>query len=718
MELATRASDADGDLGRYFSILLRRKWLILAVVAIVLIAVGVRTYTAPRLYRSTAKIRIDHDDNVLPYTGVQTIGVISPDQLQTQTQLLKSRTLMKRVISRLKLGDGRNETAEVNRLIGNLQATPVPYTQLIQVVYSAPDPQFAANVVNAIAEEYIAYGFDSRYEATTRARDFLEGQLEDMRKAVRASEEALLRYTRANSQVWLLSEPPQAVRQRMEDLTRELTLIESKLLSTDYDGVDGKDPDKFPASLKTEAMRTLDMRLYTLDAQLTSLTGQFGPQWPEVKRLEGEVAALKGQLQQERDRVLQQARAEHDLAEQHQTRLVAAIMKQNDQVLRLGEDAIQYNILKRDVETNQRFYEGLLQRMKEASVSATLESGNIRIVDAGEVAQRPYSPDVTLNLLLGLAAGLVAGVLIAFVRESTDQRVTGSREVQERLGLQVLGVIPDFRRVGAGRMLPGSAGWAPPRLPAAMSEHYRSLRTWVLMAGNDQAPRTVLVTSAIPGEGKTLTSLNLAVSFAQTGACTLLVEFDLRKPRLRDWLALSPEIGLSRCLEHPDRLAEQIAQTSVPNLSVLPAGPLTGDPSGLIGEPLIRTLLTQLSERFTYVVIDSPPLLPVTDALVLSTLVEGVLLVIRGERTPRDAIREAHDQLRRAGARVLGTVVNRAEPRHGPTAYDDYHYAADAYASAVTPAAIAPRRLRVRTITPHVTDLSDKGDSSPPGRTR
>ena len=361
-------------------------------------------------------------------------------------------------------------------------------------------------------------------------------------------------------------------------------------------------------------------------------------------------------------------------------------MAQNDLVIRLGADAGQYALLKRDVESNQALYDSLLQRLKEARVSAGLQSNNIQIIDRAEVPREPSSPDVALNSVLGVTIGLSLGLLAAFLRDYTDRSLASPRDVRSQLGLPALSLIPrlpelttdapsdpggparllGLRRQSADASLAElssdrtqnrPAGWQEHRKFSCW-EHYRSLRTWLLLSARGETGHTVLVTSAVPGEGKTTTSLNLAVSLAKTGANTILVELDIHRPQLARLLGLGSDDGFSEHFRQRDDVMGHISETTIPNLYALTAGPDSSCLSEMMGSRAMQETLSRLSERFQYVVIDSPPVLMTTDAVVISTMVDGVVLVIRGDQTPVDTIREAQHQLDRVGAKVHGAVVN------------------------------------------------------------
>lgn len=682
---SARFIDEDGgDLVRYFQVLLRRKWLIVASVLIVLATVAIGTFSTTPLYKSTVKIHIDPEDNVLPYQKLYESAVGNPQYIQTQIEVLESRNLAGRVVESLHLAEDPSKVkSETNSILSNLEVVQIPTTQIVLVSYVSPDPELTAKVANKLAEEYVNYSFEGKYQATTKARDFLQKELLDLKKKVERSEEGVLKYALEKNEVLLLSDKDNVVHRKLADLSQQMTAVEAQLLSNRYQDIKGATVENFPESAKSNAMRELERQLSTLNQRLASLSSQFGPKWPEVKTVNEEIANLRRQLAGETQKAIEQSGMEYNLLREHRRRLASAIEAQTHLFNQFSEDSIQYNILKRDLDTDRQLYAGLLERLKQAEVSTGLKSANIRVIDKAEVPSSPYDPNVLFNMSLGLGVGLLSGIMLAFFSEYMDKTFSRPEEVEQALGLPSLGIIPSLgesRNGVASGLLANKTSDCPQTglvpytqvLPLRCWESYRSLRTSLLLSSPEKPPQTVLVTSPLPGEGKTTTSVNLAISFAQTGARTLILELDMRRPMLFEVFRVGRNQGMSQYLSGNCELSTQVQETGIPNLFVVQGGPIPPNPPELIGSRRMRLALQLFSRHFSYIVIDSPPLLSVTDAVVVSPQVDGVLLVIRGKETPKDAARKARNHLASVGARILGTLVNDVDVDESRYGYYDY----------------------------------------------
>jgi len=671
------------DFMRYWEILLKRKWLALAVLITVMSAAALYTFTRPQIFRSSAKIQIEPEQNIVPYQDVLDTARDNPLYLQTQAEILKSRRLLSRVVRRLDLAREPEKIQEYARWFSyQLETEPIRGTQIVQISFLSPDPNFAAQFTNAIAEEYIVYTFDTKFEATTRATDFLSQELVELKKRVEKSDEALVQYAREHNLV-NAEERNNIVVQRLSDLNQQITKVEAELYASQYEAIKDATAETLPVSLQTPLMAQLRQRISTIEQDLASLTTQFGPRWPDVIRLQEQKAMTEQQLKVEVAKAIENERVKYEALVAQRNKLAQALAAQNALVNRLEQDSIQYNILKREVEANQQLYEGLLQRMKEAGVLAGLRSSNIQIVDPAEVPTTPYLPRVKLNLLLGLIAGLGLGVMAAFAAEFMDKTLKTPRQVEEALGLPSLAVIPVLDTDSKRHLLQARTGETEETsivsylrsLSPLAWESYRALRTALLLSTAGRPPQKIMVTSALPEEGKTTTALHLAISLAQTGARTVLVELDLRRPVLSKIFSVSRSKGMSRYLSSDVELASQVEKTGVPNLFLIPGGPVPPNPPELMGSDRMKASLDVLSEFFTYVVIDSPPILSVTDGLVIAPSMDGIVLVINGSKTPKNAVIQARGHLDMVGGRVLGALINRVNFNGGGYgyAYPYYH---------------------------------------------
>ncbi|MFB3905234.1 MAG: GumC family protein [Acidobacteriota bacterium] len=705
-------------LRRYLYGLGKRKWLIVAVTLTVLAAAAIQTYTTTPMYTSTVQLQIEMESvNVLPYPDITQGPQYYYDfegYQNTQYRLLKSRVLGQRVAKRLRLGEDKrfnvarssgllrellpkltafllspfgsqkqassssarqaakpDDGAMADRVVAGVTVTPDRGSRLASLSYSSPDPELAAAIVNQLADEYLEMHFETRFQAATLATDFLRKELDQLKIKVEKSDEALLAYAREHGIVADPSERESIAMQKLASLNAELTRVQADLITktVQHESLQNATVQDFPERLKDETIRDLEGRISTLKQRLANLSSRYQPEYPELERTKREIFELEDQLVTKKQAALIKAKSDFELAQNQYRSLVATLEEQKLLANQLNQDAIQYNILKREVDSNKQLYEGLLQRLKEASVSAGLKSSNIHIVERGSVPKGPSSPVHRKNLMLGLVIGLLLGVSLAFVVDYFDNTVKTPDDLEQMLALPSLGIIPRISELvpPKRKALSGETDRqdlaVPCYLPvkAPVWEAYRSLRTSILLSHSDKPPRRILVTSAMPGEGKTTTAINTAIVLAQTGARTLLVDLDMRKPEVGRKFGVNGGQGMSIFLSGNSDLSSQILETPYSDLYVIPAGPVPPNPAELVGSPRWQKALKLLSDYFDYIVIDSPPVLSVADPIIISTQVDGVVLVVLAGKTAREAVRKARNAVQNVGASVLGAMINNVD---------------------------------------------------------
>ena len=380
----------ESDFLRYWRIFVKRKYLVLAIVFTSMAAAAVFTFTTTPLYKSSIQIQIDPEERLLSYQ-LQDFRFSGRTSLETQARVLGSLPLKQRVIESL-----QNSGSLTSRFSRDLQVSVIPDTQIINVSYTSEDPKFAAAVVNTLAEEYMEYNFLSKYESVTKARDFLQEEIQELKMELERSEEELAQYSREHG-ILNMAEGENLIIQKLNDVYRQVTQVEGQLIANRYKNIENVSVEDFPENLKTNKMRNLEGRISDLDLQLASLASQFGPKWPEVKKLKVELSAAQEQLVQETRKAIEQESIEYELLKAHRNRLNSAVEEQNRLVATLRESLIQYKIIAREVTTSRELYNGLLQRIKEAGISAGLRSSNIRVIEPGTIPLVPYFPDHLFN---------------------------------------------------------------------------------------------------------------------------------------------------------------------------------------------------------------------------------------------------------------------------------------------------------------------------------
>jgi len=566
------------------------------------------------------------------------------------------------------------------------------------VGFEAQDPQLAAQVVNVHLQNYIEQNFRSKYDATTQASNWLSAELEELRIKVEKSEDARLAYEREN-QIWQIDEKQDITTQKLGDLSKAVTEAQTQLAEKEalYRMATSGNVDALPAARDNAVIQDLLKQKSDLDQQYAEAVNQFGPNYPKVQRLAAQMQQAQDDLANARKTMVDSISEEYNTARSHVQILQDALDKQKADANDLAEKLVQYNILQHDAEANKQLYDGLLQKLKEAGITAGLRSSNIRIVDPALVPSSPSRPQKARNILLAFLVGLVGGIGLAIFREYLDNTVKSPDDIESLTGLPSLAVVPSlpglnghhqsrFSRL-VGDSEPQAAGGPRVELlsyvqpKSQISEAFRALRTSLLLSQAEHPPQVILVTSALPREGKTTAAVNLAVTLAQLGDRTLLMDSDLRKPGVRRALNLTigKETGLSSYLAGVCSLDEvMVPHPMISNLTALTTGPVPPSPADLLSSHRMREAIAELRRQFKFIVIDSPPIMAATDAVILSALTDGVLLVVRSGTTPKEAFTRARDLLAAVKCRLLGVVLNAVDSS-APDYYYSYRYYPYAY---------------------------------------
>jgi capsular exopolysaccharide synthesis family protein len=579
----------------------------------------------------------------------------------------------------------------------SLQVSLVPNTRIIEVRYRSADKNVAARVVNTLANTYVEQNFKTRFESTMQASDWLSKQLVDLQIKVETSQEKLVKYQKEH-EILGIDEKQNITTAKLDELNRELTSAESVRMEKEsiYRLVQSGDSDSIAAaatnvdgaargsSANSALLEKLREQQADVKIQVAQLSTQFGPSYPKLAQLTTQLKEVDEQIQTEMRKVAARLRGDYLAAVQRESMLRSALEQQKQEANKLNESAIEYSLLKRDVDANRTLSEGLLERLKEAGVTAGLRSNNFRIVDTARVPTAPSGPNLMRNLAFAFPLGLSIGVGLAFLLESMDNTVRTPEQAQIISALPSLGMIPlgsrSTRELGGREKLALASSREAVELVtksrprSQMAESYRALRTSLLLTFAGGPPKIILITSALPEEGKTTTSVNSAIVLAQKGTPVLLIDADLRRPSIHKTLGLGPQIGLSNVLTGTATLQQAIIPSTIlPDLFILPAGTPPPNPAELLASAKMKNVLEELRRHYDHIVIDSPPTLSVTDAVVMSTAADAVVLVIRSGHTTKPALRRARDILLQVNARVCGVLVNAVD-LNSPDYYYHYEY--------------------------------------------
>jgi capsular exopolysaccharide synthesis family protein len=582
----------------------------------------------------------------------------------------------------------------VGLVSGGLTVAPVRDTQLINISFRHHDPEIAAKVANSVAEVFIKEDLNQRVGSKATASDYLQKRIAELQTQIRSGEERLLNYGKTH-EILSLDEGQNTVVKRLEALNDDLLKAEAERRDLEVQrealqkaGV-ADDILKLPIAQQDQGAQELSRQLSTLRQRLAELQQKYTDEWPEVKAVKENIAQLEAELDKVKKRLLATYEAQYQTAVHKEQVLRTEFEKQRGETMQQNEDAIQYKIIQQEVETNKKLLDTILQRSKEVDISAASESSPIVLKNRANTPNGPSGPDRNRWILTAFALALFAGVGISFGREYLDQTIRSIEDIDRVVRLPSLGVIP---ALAAGKKKPqsrralaagnGNGDRGDHELITALeakssaAEAYRQLRTSVLLSSAGHPSKLLLVTSSQPREGKTTTAVNTAISLAQTGASTLIVDCDMRKPRVHQLLNASNHMGVSLYLSGQNEdLSVLIQPHQIPNLSVLPCGPIPPNPAELLGSEQMRRLLGELTEQFDHVVIDTPPVVSFADPVILSTMVDGVILVVRGGFSSRGIVLRSRQILTDVGAKIYGVVLNDADMK----ASDSYYYYSSYY---------------------------------------
>lgn len=693
--------DAFGQLRATWDILVKHQWVILATAAVLTTLVAVYSFKVKPVYQATGRLDIEAELPLLQSLNeLFRTGEADDSFLATEVSILQSDNLIWETIQQLGLGANQKSAATItpaakNALIaefkGRLKVERTKDTHMVTVSYESTDARETALVVNTLIRNFIESNFQTKYNATRQATGWMEGQLDELKVKVEKSQQAMVAYERENN-ISNLGEKQTVAESRFEDLSKEFNQAQSDRLNKEslYKMVASNDAQVGFLAANNGPLASLEAKELDLKEQYSEALAQYGPTYPKALRLQDQMKDVDALILRERKRMVENIQNEYLAAARRQQFLAAALAEQKKEVDKGSQFLIEYNLLKRELDSNQTLYDGLLQRLKDATVTAGLRATNIHTIDEAAIPSFPVRPNKMRNIEFALAAGLALGIALAFTQEALDNSLKNAQEMEKLTGLPTLAIIPMGTSSLAVRsgLLPGnslnggSSSSSSVELSvlqkpgAAISEAYRALRTSVLLSTAEQPPRVLLVTSSQPGEGKTSTSLNLAATLAQKGSRVLLVDADMRRPGLSRALNVSTGNGLSGVLtgayEYDDSLLKKVP--GLDTLFLLSSGSRAPNPAELLCSIKMEKLVQTLRQKFDHVVIDSPPILPITDATIISTLVDGVIMVVESDSTSRAALNRACRVMEHSGGRILGTVFNKVDTRRdGYYGYRYYH---------------------------------------------
>lgn len=705
------AGEQGFDFRRYIRVALKYRWMITGIVLTSLLIAAVVTFLMTPIYRATASIQIDREAmNIVKMDGVQPEeGAGGMEFYQTEYELLASRALADRVSTTLGLGNsdafnkrqkslidvmwsllsGEENTeassapevsqenltrSAVDRLQRIVSIAPVRGSRIVKINIDHANPGVAQTIANGYADVFIADNLDRRYEATSYARKFLEERLQQLKVKLEESEKQLVKYAedqgiiRLDDNKNLSASDLQAVNDKLAAAHSER--IKKELLWKQAQATDGLGLKEILDSDAIKANRKLRTELAAEYQQKLAI---YKPAFPLMVQLRNQIKELDRQVQTEVAAIKNSIEAQYIAAKEEEETLAQQLEGSKAEVVDQRNRSIQYNIIQREVDTNRQLYDGLLQRYKEIGVAGGVGTNNISIVDRAIKPLFPRSPNLLLNMALALVVGVLLGVMAALGLDFLDDSFKSPEDIEREFSLPVMGIIPKPK---TGKALEQEL--SDPR--SSIAEAYRSLRTGLQFATSEGLPRTMLITSSQPAEGKSTTAHSLAVSLAQIGLHVLLIDADLRNASLHKRLRISNEVGLSSYLSGA-KLPEEVVQASTTEgLVLMTSGPLPPNPAELLTGARMPSLLTLANESFDIVIVDSPPIMGLADAPLLSRLVQATVLVVAANETRRSTARIALKRLQMARANIIGALLNKFDAKETGYGYGygygygDYDY--------------------------------------------
>ena len=714
------------DLGR---ILLKYKWTLLMVVALCCAVAAIRTFLSTPIYRSTVILQIERaTPRVVRFENdpeQERMGSDDAISMRTQQELLKSRSLAERVIDELRLdnstpagqaavtlaagvqpGEGAEAGAEeagggdyldriiggyrkmtrpsarnaevlgreavISRFLDSITVEPVRSSRLVRLHVDNTDPALAARIANSTVQAFIAMGMERRLEASSYAKSFLEDQIKQMKARLEESERRLNTYAQAN-QILTLDDKGTAINQTYTEYAGALAKAEQERIKLEALLEEIKrNPEASNAVAENKAIQALKEHRAKLLVEYQENLRIYKPEFPKMQQIKAQLEEVETQMKREVGLAAATVQAQFDAASRQENMLRDRLAQTRKQVLTTQDHGIDMNLLKREVDTNRQLYDSLLQRFKELGISGNIVANNVSVVDAAEPSLFPFKPNLLANLLVGLVAGLLLGGVVVVALEVMDDSIKYPDEVERVLGLPLMGIIPKLRSKRLSAKPVAMEVHEDPR--SALAEAYRSVRTALQFSTAEGAPKRLVVTSTTRNEGKSTTSLALAINFAQMGQRVLLIDGDMRNPTVHKLLGIPNDFGLSNLLSSDNRGDKMITPTVVPNLSVLTAGPIPPNPVDLLTGPKLLLLLNITAALgIDYVIVDAPPMLGLADAVVLGNQLQNVLFVVQASATRKTHIKAALRRLRQAGLVPRGVVLTQTQHHAMPQDYESYY---------------------------------------------
>lgn len=697
-------------IDKYWKIIKPRLYIVIIIPLLLVAAAYIKVSAMIPIYQASGLLMIEPENtNIITFDNRAAFASFRNEYFNTQIEILQSRTLAKAVKEEFNITSASNPMVKDNEnfsMEGPI-VKPLEYTHLVQVSYRSTNPQAAANLVNRLFEKFIEFNLDIKTQSSKKAADYITRQIEKLQYNLTQKEKEMQAYGKSR-ELFYVSSDDSTVVEKFSDLNKAYTNAQIDRINKEaaYEELKSMRFENFPQVKESALISNLKNTYSSLESEYQKKSQIFKTDYPEMQKLISQMDTIQQGIRQETREIaaksLKEASSEYQSARKREESLLKLLNQQKGVMVESNADAIYYKALSIEVNNLRSLLDYLVRKQKESVLSSRLEgmqTSNIKIIDKAEVPKAPINSGKTRTLIMALILGLALGIGVIFLLDYLDRTIKTPEEVRTIMGIPALGVIPSSnsraayhyyssyykRGYSSSYKDKGRKEKNPPRPKdielinfkdpeSPFSENYRTIRTSILLSSPKEPPKVISISSALPSEGKTVTAINLAISFSQLRKKVLIIDGDMRKPRSHKIFNLKNNVGLSSFLVGRAKLPEILQKTHIPNLFLVPSGPIPPNPAELIDSEIMPILLKKLLERVDFIFIDSPPLIGIVDPILLGKHADGMLLVTWAGKTHRSVVEKAKEELDRLNVRTLGLVLNRADARRKEYGYDYSYY--------------------------------------------